>query len=484
MAQLLLDTTDKTPLYQQLYEHLRNQIVKGELIAGTRLPASRKMAATYNIARVTVTKAYQQLADEGFVTTRRGAGSYVAEMPLWTPQATAPPALSEWAQRAMTQRALRGREDANVRRGVEIDFGFGRSFPHLFPYDIWRKLLVRYLSTDDTLLARYGSAGGFEPLRVALVDYLHRVRRIDCTAKQVVIVNGVQQAIDIIARLLLNVGDEVLVESPGYTEAYKLLQVYGAHLVKLPVDDDGFPVEHIAPHSRAKLVFVTPANQFPRGGTMPLDRRLHLLRWAERHNAFILEDDYDSELRYDGKQISALQALDKSGRVIYLGTFSKVMFPALRLAYVVLPTQLVPAFLAAKRLLDRGSPTLTQAAIADFISEGHFERHTRQLREVYGQRRQTLVSALNAHFSDQVAFSDVAAGLHVMARFPRGMDEGEVVRVSAEKHNLGIYPAAPYHLESNPPPALILGYTGISETQISTGIHRLAQVLQTPTTML
>jgi GntR family transcriptional regulator / MocR family aminotransferase len=276
--------------------------------------------------------------------------------------------------------------------------------------------------------------------------------------------------------LLLNQEDEVLVETPGYTDAFNLFRTFGAQLRPLAVDDQGFPVESIPADSRARLAFVTPSNQFPHGGAMPLGRRLALLDWAKANNALILEDDYDGELRYSGHPLGALQGLDSDGRVVYLGTFSKVLFPALRLGYVVLPDALLSAFLQAKELVDRGAPTLTQAAVADFITEGHFERHLRRLRREYGQRRQILVQSLAHYLPDEVRFVAAEAGLHVMLFLPTGQDENKVIRDSAAA-GVGVYPGAPYHLLQPAEPSILLGFSGLSEDQIADGIRQLALVI-------
>jgi GntR family transcriptional regulator/MocR family aminotransferase len=249
-------------------------------------------------------------------------------------------------------------------------------------------------------------------------------------------------------RLLLTPGDEVLVETPGYNDAFTLFEVNGAKLLPLSVDDDGFPVEQIPPDSRARLLFVTPSHQFPRGGTLSLPRRLALLEWAKAQDALIIEDDYDSELRYDGHPLAALQGLDESGHVIYLGTFSKVLFPALRLGYVVLPPALLTPFISAKGLVDRGAPTLTQAAVADFLAEGHFERHLRHLRKAYGERHQALIEALEVFLPGRVHYASVPAGLHVMLYLHKSCREIEIVRRAAAV-GVGVYPGAPFHLQGH-----------------------------------
>lgn len=473
----IFDRENQTPLYLQLYQQLRSAILQGTLQGQRRLPAGRVLAKQLGLARITVSQAYDQLEAEGFVVRRSGAGTFIAHhLPL--PQSVDlqarpfQPTLSSWGKRVL-QTAVSPTPKLPKH---EIEFGFGRAFPHIFPYDIWRKLLARYLSTDDAMLSRYGSVAGFLPLRKALADYLTRWRGVVCTAEQVVIVNGAQQALDILARLLLEPGDEVLVETPGYTDAAALFSLNGARLTAVPVDDAGFCVDQIPAQSQARLAFVTPSNQFPHGGTLPLERRLALLAWAKQQEALIIEDDYDGELRYDGRPLAALQGLSADEQVIYLGTFSKVLFPALRLSYVVLPTALVRPFVQAKMLIDRGAPTLTQAAVADFMVEGHFERHLRHLRQAYGQRRQTLVSALQVHLGGGVRYAEEPAGLHVMLYLPEQVEETAVVR-AAEQVGVGVYAAAPYFLANDSPPAILLGFSGLSEPEIAEGVARLGGVL-------
>jgi GntR family transcriptional regulator/MocR family aminotransferase len=259
-----------------------------------------------------------------------------------------------------------------------------------------------------------------------------------------------------------------------------LFRTFGVDLTALPVDNDGFPVEKIPQDSQARFAFVTPSNQFPKGGTMTLSRRLALLQWARRANALIFEDDYDGELRYSSHPLAALQGLDEDGRVIYLGTFSKVLFPALRLGYVVLPPVLRSPFLQAIQLIDRGAPTLTQAAVTDFINEGHFERHLRRLRKEYGRRRQVLVQALDEFLPGVVEYSKVEAGLHVMLYLAPGLDEKTVVR-NAAAAGVGVYPGAPYHLEQPSPPSILLGFSGLSQAEIKEGVARLSAAIRETT---
>jgi len=475
VIQLTIDRHTDEAAYRQVYRQLRAAILSGELPPETRLPPSRELARAAGVARVTIVEAYRQLAAEGFIESRVGAGTFVAELSA-APADDRPlpfrPLLTEWGRRAVeVGRSAHAADSARP----EIDFGLGRSFAGLFPYGVWRRLLARYLSTDDAMLSRYGSPAGFLPLRQAVADYLGRARGVRCAAEQVVIVSGAQQALDILARLLLNPGDEVVVETPGYRDAFTLFQLHGARLIGLPVDDEGLPVDRIPADCRARLAFVTPTHQFPKGGTMPLARRLALLGWARARGALVVEDDYDGDLRYDGHSLAALQGVDRDGRVVYLGTFSKVLFPALRLGYLVLPPPLVTPFVRAKDLVDRGAPTLTQAAVADFIAEGHFERHLRHLRRLYGERRAALAGALGHHLGDRVRVSPLAAGLHVMLFAEGEVDEARLVR-DAAAHGVRVHPGAPYHLERPAPPSLLLGFSGLDEEEIVEGVRRLAEV--------
>ncbi|MBP6015922.1 MAG: PLP-dependent aminotransferase family protein [Candidatus Promineofilum sp.] len=472
--ELRINREDADPAYRQVYRQLREAILSGALSSGSRLPSSRAMARDVGVARVTILRALEQLTAEGFIESRVGAGTYVAaDLPASEIQSDVfRPALTNWGRRALTLQQAIGPVVEGSR--PEIDFGFGRSFAERFPYDIWRRLLGRYLSTDDAMLSRYGSAAGFYPLRRALAEYLAQARGVHCTPEEVVIVSGAQQAIDILARLLLEPNDEVLVETPGYRDAYALFQLHQARLVGLPVVSEGLPVDHIPADARPRLAFVTPSHQFPKGGTMPLAPRLALLAWARERGTMIIEDDYDGDLRYESGSLAALQGLDEEGRVIYLGTFSKVLFPALRLGYLVLPRALTAPFVQAKELVDRGAPTLMQAAVADFLAEGHFERHLRHLRRLYGEKRATLVRALDEYLGRRVRYSPVAAGLHVMLYANGEVDEGQLVRDAAER-GVRVYGGAPYHLERPAPPSILLGFSGLDEDEIVDGVRRLAE---------
>ncbi len=475
-----LDAESPIPIYRQLYGKLRALILSGDLQTGARLPSSRRISRDLGVARNSVIAAYSQLAAEGYVTSRRGSGTYVKDsLPISKSAAVHKKSfndqsLSTWGSHVLMFGDPQPKNE--IKGKPPIDFGFGRSFPHIFPYEIWRRLLARYLSTDDAMLSRYGSAAGFNPLRQAVAAYLRRMRGVNCTMDQVVIVSGMQQALDILSRIFLNDDDDILVEDPGYVDAYNLFRTFGVNLRALSVDDKGFPVGLIPSGCRPRFVFVTPSNQFPKGGAMPLDRRLALLDWAATADALILEDDYDGELRYSDHPVAALQGLDHQDRVIYLGTFSKVLFPALRLGYLVLPSSILPIFLKAKELVDRGAPTLTQAAVADFIDEGHFERHLKRLRKVYGLRRQTLTQGLDFYLPALLEYSPVKAGLHVMLYLPPELDETSIIK-RALSEGVGVYPGGPYHLHQPSQPSILLGFSGLSRSEIEEGVKRLARVI-------
>lgn len=478
---LQLDLAGDLPLQRQIYLQLRDGILRGDIPAGSRLPPTRSLAEQCRVARMTVVDAYRQLQEEGYVVTRTGAGTFVTTG-LSSPKHTTrhyEARLAPWGRRVMERPVSPAEGENRAGSGGLIDFGFGRSFPHIFPYDVWRRLLARYLSTDDAMLSRYGSVAGFEPLRTAVAGYLNHERGVVCGPEQVIIVNGAQQALDLLGRLLIRAGDAVLIETPGYTDAYEIFTLQDARLIPLPVDAHGAMVELIPAGLAARLAFVTPSNQFPGGGAMPAQRRLDLLAWAQRADALVIEDDYDGELRYESHPVAAMQGMDSEGRVLYLGTFSKVLFPALRLGYIVLPPGFIEPFLQAKRIIDRGAPTLTQAAVADFIAEGHFQRHLRRLRRAYGHRRNVLVEELQRRLPGAIRFSPEPAGLHIMLYLPPDWSEEDAVRSAADA-GLRIYPGRPYYLNAPAPPSVLLGYTGLSDEQISEGVIRLANAWERP----
>ena len=478
------------PLFRQLYRALRAGIIDGVVPPGTRLPATRALATELGLSRTTVLLAYEQLAAEGYLDGRQGSGSFVqavaAAAPSRTPTSLAPPApaaprLSPFGT-FLTDRRSRPIFSSYVsgRPRLPYDFRYGAPSLHDFPVQIWQRCLGRRARRASAAYYDYGHPQGSPALRAALAGYLLRGRGIRCDPDQLLIVGGSQQGLDLAARLLLTPGDTAVVEEPGYEGARRALLAAGAKLALIPTDGDGLDVEALGRDGRrARLAHVTPSHQYPLGGVMPYPRRVALLAWAARAGAYVLEDDYDGEYRFGGRPLDALKALDDGERVIYVGTLSKVMFPALRIGYLVLPRALVEPFARAKLLADGGSPFLEQEALADFIGSGGFERHIRRSRSWNGERRAALLRALAQHFDDTVSVVGANAGLHVVA-WLRGLPTraGRELVAHAAALGVGVYPVTPYY---ETPPAtlgLLLGYGALQARSIATGVARLAEAVR------
>ncbi|MDX1383026.1 MAG: PLP-dependent aminotransferase family protein, partial [Thermoanaerobaculia bacterium] len=350
-----------------------------------------------------------------------------------------------------------------------------------FPFRLWSRLLTRAVKELPTAAWGYADAAGYPPLRRAVAEYLGESRGVVCAPEQVVIVSGSQQGIDLTARVLLDPGEAAIVEDPGYAGARAALWGAGIDTVPVPVDPDGLQVDRIAAaggdrSATPRLCCVTPSHQYPLGATLSVARRLELLAWAREHDAWVLEDDYDSEFRYTGRPVATLKSLDGDGRVIYLGTFSKVMFPGLRLGYLVVPPKLVAAFEAARYCADRHSPVLDQAATTAFLEEGHFARHLRRMRVLYGERQQVLLEILDRRLGDRVRVAPAAAGMHLVAFLDPGVDDRAVAaRVAAA----GFHAAAlsSYALAARTPPGLLLGYSGFDAAAMEAGVEILDTAL-------
>ncbi|MGE0797479.1 MAG: PLP-dependent aminotransferase family protein [Lautropia sp.] len=485
---MLLETQGRGPLYDRIYRALRQAILSGELARGTRLPSTRRLAEESGVSRNTVLLAYDQLLAEGYIRGLVGSGTYVAsELPeemleagnAATTAASAPSA-------SFAALSAYGRRISDLAPGstlpvpgVRYDFRYGLPGAQNVPFAVWRKLLSRRLRRASSRSIEYSVPEGLLELRRAISNYLRRVRAVQCSADDIVIVNGSQQALDLAARVLLNPGDRVVIEDPHYLGARMVFLAAGAKLLPCPVDADGLDIER-APRAAAKarLAYVTPSHQFPTGAVMPLARRLALLQWAQTTQAWIIEDDYDSEYRYGGRPVEAVQALDGARQVIYLGTLSKTLFPGLRLGYVVLPPALVTPFRKAKFLSDRHTPTLQQEVLADFIAEGHFERHLRRTRTRNASRREALLEALRRHCGDRVQVEGSSTGLHMLIWLPQVNPArlDEVVRRAAAA-GVGVYPVAPNYLEAPTRAGLLLGYGSLEEDEIRQGVSRLARAL-------
>lgn len=475
-----------TPLQTQLYDQLKASILSGAAAPGTRLPSSRALADQFAIARNTVLLAYEQLLAEGYLESRPGAGTFVgaalpacaAPRPAAAVPAEAPrtPRLSRYSER------LRGLDiDSLTRRGgLRYSFHYGTVSAADFPADIWRRLLLREIRRRAGKPYLYENPQGLPELRAALSDYLGRARAVRARPEQILIVNGSQQAVDLALRVLVDPGDTVVVEDPGYSGARLAVEAIGARLLPVPVDADGLDTARLPPpEAGTRLAHVTPGHQFPTGGVMPAARRLALLDWAERGGTYVFEDDYDSEYRYEGRPVESLQALDRAGLVIYSGTVSKVLSPGLRLGYMVLPPELVEPFLRAKQLTDRHTASLDQAVFAHLIRDGHFERHIRRTRRRNQRRRDALVAALTSAFGPAVAIEGAKVGLHLVVRFrdiPAAL-AGSVAEAAALR-SVGIVPAETGSQGLDDGAGFLMGYAALEEADIRQGVALLREVVQ------
>ena len=440
------------PLYRQLYFALREAILAGRLAPGTRLPATRALAEELKMSRNTVLAAFDQLVAEGYIESRVGAGSYVSDrLPedlLNAADRDRVPAPRSFDPARLSRRASNLEAPPPSPPVAPAPFSPGVPELSLFPFEAWARLLAKRWRRPPYSLVLRDDPAGYRPLREAIALYLGAARAVSCTADQILIVSGAQQAVDLTARVLLDPGDAVWVEEPGYPGTWGALHAAGAEVVAVPLDDAGFDVMAARASGRsARLVCVSPSHQYPLGITMPVSRRLALLEWARAADAFVIEDDYDSEYRYAGRPLAALQGLDQDGRVIYVGTMSKVMFPALRLGYLVVPHALVDVFRSTRAAVDAYPSTVAQAALADFISEGHLGAHIRRMRGIYERRQGALVDAIERHLSGVLAVAPDEAGMHLVGRLPANVDDAACAQQAATE---GIDAPAPFHILSRP----------------------------------
>jgi GntR family transcriptional regulator / MocR family aminotransferase len=471
------------PLYRRLYQALKSTIREGRLAPDARLPSTRELAADLRVSRNTVMLAYEQLLAEGYVVTRDRATTSVARaLPAPAAPTSSRPGSPRSAPVSAYARRLLRRLDAPVARagraGLRYDFRYGEPSIDEFPREIWRRLLAARARRTARDAFGYASPAGYAPLRAALADYLKRARGVVGDADQIVITSGSQQGFDLATRVLLDPGDVAVVEEPHYPGVTIPFEAAGARLARVPVDGDGLQTSRLP--ARARVAYVTPCHQFPTGVIMPLERRLALLAWAARAGAWVIEDDYVSEFRYEGRPLEALQSLDRDGRVIYVGTFSKTLFPALRIGYLVLPASIVPAFVAAKWATDRFSATLAQEALADFITSGQFERYLRRAGNRNAARRRALIGALRQHFGDRVEIAGENTGVHLVVWLndvpPRDLP---AVIARARAAGVGLYPVAPFHASPPPRAGLLFGYASLTEADIRAGIRRMADTIAT-----
>ncbi len=483
------------PLYTQLYRQLRQHILTGGLQPGTRLPSARVLAADLKVSRNTVEAAVDQLASEGFVTRRVGVGTTVLNVQETMPfvarnrRAMRTPPPSRPVRRAPDERPVLSPLGQSLQAGgqTEIDadrhMGSCTTDVSRFPTKTWNRLLARAVREHGRALLQTGELQGDQGLREAISEHARLTRGVHCRADQVLILHSTQQALDLAGRLLLAPGDVALVEEPGYLSARAVFAATGAQVRGVAVDEHGIDAERLAEHARARLLYLTPSHQFPLGHTLSLSRRLAALAWAHANGAWIIEDDYDSEFHYVGRPIAALQGLDQGERVLYVGTFNKILFPGVRLAYVILPQPLVNAFLCARRLTDGASPPLIQAALASFLTAGHFAAHLRRARRFYEARRDVLIAYLWSRCGSAFTLGAADTGLHLTIHLPPGVDD-QAIAAAGAGYGLGVAPLSRYYVDwsdrGTVPRGLLLSYGGASESSIRASIDAFAPLLIAP----
>lgn len=477
---IALDPRGETPLYRQLSDWFRRSIIAGQLRPGQRVPSTRNLANELKISRIPVLSAYEQLFAEGYLETFTGAGTCVARsIPDETRPAgakarhAAPQRSGHKTPRRISRRAASRRPLTHALLQTLGAFRISQPALEQFPNGVWAKLVNRHSRKPPIDALAYGDAMGHLPFREAIAEYLGAVRAVRCDASQILVTTGSQQGLQIAAHVLLDPKEPVWMEEPGYPGAHQAFTMAEARMIPVPVDQEGLDVAQGIRRGRgAHAVYITPSHQFPLGVAMSATRRMALLNWAVRTGAWIIEDDYDSEYRFGGRPIASLQGLDTDARVIYVGTFSKVMFPALRLGYVVVPKDMVDAFSDVRDATDTFSSTLYQLVMTDFIREGHFARHIRRMRILYMERRKALVEAIRQHLGDKLEVIGAEAGMHLVALLPPGVSDVAVSKRAGEK-GISVRPLSACYLDPPGRGGLILGYGGVDVQAIRDGIRTL-----------
>ncbi len=487
---LRLDARKKTPLFRQLYQQLRTAILQGRIKTDYRIPSSRDLMEQLGVSRTTIVTAIDLLIAEGYLQTFHGRGTFVgSEIPdeQILPEGVAPDEIQRCSDESNHLneygKSLQGLNRETWYTGTPKAFCPGEPALDEFPVDIWSKIVRRVWKSLAPIDLSYGEPAGYSPLRSQVAEYLAVHRGVNCDPEQVMIVNGTQQAVDVVARLTLEQGDQVLFENPGYINARDTFQKQGAEIIPVPVDHQGAVFEKvIQKHPKARLAYVTPSHQFPMGVILPVERRLELINWAKENESLILEDDYDSEYRYSQKPLPCMQGLDRASRIIYVGSFSKVVFPALGLGYAIVPPQMVSAFENALRLSSRPASQVDQIVLSEFIREGHFIRHLRRMRKTHALRRQVFVEQIQKHLADELEIIGGAAGLHCTTTFKsQNKNDVAIVKQLAEQ-GIITRPLSGYYMSGTKKDrrlnGLVSGFACSTPSQTRRRIRELAVILK------
>ena len=482
-----LDRAAAEPLHKQLYRQIRDELRSGNFDrSASRLPSSRELATEVGVSRLTVNLAFSDLEAEGFLVFKKGSGTFVAD-PLPDAYLSADHAVTSRALKQATHVSDRVNRIPDSRVGEQFDFGATGVAPGVlltsgipavdeFPIAIWERLRAQVLAKKGANLLRYGSNRGDADLRKAVAAYLCDFRGANCHSDQILIVAGMQQAMLISAMAVLDRGEVAWLEDPGFHQARRVLALAGATIVPRPVDREGLVIEGAPSRRPPKLIYLTPSHQFPLGVTMSLKRRKAVLEFAHKRGAYILEDDYNAEFRFSGPPLPCLQGLDRAGRVIYAGTMSKILYPSLRLGYLLVPAPLVDAVAKLRTVIDQHSPTIDQATLARFIAEGFYLSHVRRMRKVYAERRGFFIEQFNRLLGDRFILDIADAGLHAVAWF-RSEKDWPVLQRAAAAMEVKISPLSFFCIEAKLPPGLVLGFAAWSEAQIKEGLSRIARAL-------
>ena len=478
----MINFSSKVPIYKQLYDSIRNSILEGKFTVGQKLPGTRALAAGLKISRYTVATAFQQLLNEGYIKGIPGSGSYVNEIPDKLLLAKTDKLTSKTEKKIVTKiykqiESIQYYHEAIAPKEI-VPFQTNALFLEDFPIKTWLKLNNRATQIYSGSHLRYSDATGYKPLKEEIAKYLRTYRAVNCNADQIIIVTGSQQGLDLIAKSLLEPGDSVVLEDPGYFGIKMALKFTHAKICPAPLDSDGIDIEYIFKnYLKPKLIYTTPSHQYPTGAVMRASRRRELLQYANENDCLIIEDDYDSEFRYAGSPLPSLQGIDKNNSVIYLGTFSKVLFPGLRLGYLVVTDPGLYEILAtAKLMTDIQNPVFEQIITYLFLKGGHFTKHIRKMRVLYKKRQDFLINEIKKELKGLINIKESPAGMHIICWLPKNADDKKIAHI-AKENDVIVFPLSNSSVKFFKEPALFLGYTAFNQEEIKTGIKKLKKIL-------